>query len=235
MFEHQNPECFNCERRFNSVFCHSAYDSVKEINMEKSCNTYKKGEYIFKEGAKPFGVFCINYGKVKLIKHGEAGKEQILRLAKPGDPLGYRSLLAGDRYSSSAIALEESGICFIPKEVFLHILHKDSNLNEEFMKLLSHDLKKAQEQITHLAQKPVRERMAEALLFLRETYGQNPQGDYINAMLSREEIAGIVGTATETAIRLLSEFNKEGIIHLDAKRIAILKPDKLIQIAGLLD
>ena len=235
-FEHiRNADCTHCAKRFTNVFCNPAYDSVADINAEKICTAYKKGEYIFKEGTRPHGVFCVNVGKIKLSKAGDDGREQIIRLVKPGDPLGYRSLLSGDTYNASAIALENCGVCFIPKELFLGILQKDSSLSMEMMKLLSDDLKKAEMQITHLAQKPVRERVAEAILFIKETYGFEADGKTINASFSREDIANIVGTATETAIRLLSEFNKDQIIQLNGKKIMILDTAKLLKAANIND
>lgn len=235
-FEHlQSADCNHCAKRFTNIFCQAKYDSMQEINSEKICTQYKKGEYIFKEGTRPYGVFCVNRGKIKLSKQGDDGKEQITRLVKPGDPLGYRALLSGDLYSSSAISIEDSGVCFIPKELFLRILQNDSNLSLEMMKLLSDDLRKAELQITHLAQKPVRERVAEAILFIKETYGFAADGITIDAQFSREDIANIVGTSTETAIRLLSEFNKDKIIMLIGKKIQILDLNKLLKTANIHD
>jgi CRP-like cAMP-binding protein len=236
-FEHLSHEadCRHCAKRFTNVFCKAQNDSMDDIQAEKICTAYKKGEYIFKEGTRPFGVYCVNRGKIKLVKTGDDGKEQIIRLVKPGDPLGYRSLLSGDRYNASAIALENSGVCFVPKELFLGILQKDSALSFEMMKLLSDDLKKAEMQITHLAQKPVRERVAEALLFIKETYGFEEDEQTIAASFSREDIANLVGTATETAIRLLSEFNKEQMIRLSGKKIIITDLPRLIKTANIYD
>lgn len=235
-FEHlKNSDCNHCAKRFTNVICNPNNDYLNDINTEKICTPYKKGEYIFKEGTMPHGVFCVNRGKIKLTKQGSDGKEQIIRLVKAGDPLGYRSLLSGDKYSASAIALEDSGLCFIPKSLFLGILQKDSSLTMEMLKLLSDDLRKAEVQITHLAQKPVRERVAESLLFIKETYGFEEDGKTINATFSREDIANMVGTATETTIRLLSEFNKDGIIQLNGKKIMIINLAKLIKVANLED
>ncbi len=236
-FNHQSnpPSCKNCSKRFSNVFCNAKYDSMESIEQEKICTPYKKGEVIFKQGTKPHGVYCVNYGKIKLSKIGDDGKEQITRLVKAGDPLGYRALLGGDLYSSSAIVLEDSGVCFIPKELFLGILKDDSLLSLEMMKLLSEDLAKAELQLTHLAQKPVRERVAEALLFIKETYGLEEDEKTIAAQFSREDIANIVGTATETTIRLLSELNKDGIIELKGKKIKILDLKKLLKTANLND
>jgi CRP-like cAMP-binding protein len=115
------------------------------------------------------------------------------------------------------------------------ILQKDSSLTLEMLKLLSDDLKKAELQITHLAQKPVRDRVAEAILFIKETYGFEADGKTIDASFSREDMANIVGTATETVIRILSEFNKEGVIQVNAKKITILNLKKLVHIANIND
>jgi CRP/FNR family transcriptional regulator len=105
----------------------------------------------------------------------------------------------------------------------------------QIMKLLSNDLGKAEHKITDLAQKPVRERMAEAILFLKETYGTENDGKTLNISLSREEIANVVGTATETAIRLLSEFKSDQIIELQAKKIKIINSEKLLKTANIHD
>ncbi len=200
----------------------------------KICSSYKKGETIFRQGAYAAGVYCINAGKIKLSMMGDEGKEQIIRMAKPGDIIGYKALLSGEKYNATAIAIEDTNICFIPKEIFLVILQKDASLSFEMMKVLSNELKRAEEKITHLAQKQVRERMAETILFLKETYGLD-KDDHVNIQLSREEIANLVGTATETAIRLLSEFNKEHIIELSGKKIKILNQPKLVKTANLYD
>lgn len=227
--------CQSCSQRFNSVFCKAKEEYINIINEQKVCNTYKKGQTLFNEGSYPFGVYCINNGKIKLSHQGDEGKEQIIRLLKAGDVLGYRALLSGDRYSASAVALEDTQVCFIPKELFVTVLKHDPGLAFEMMKLLSDELRKAELKITHLAQKPIRERLAETLLFIKETYGFEEDGITLNVRLSREEIANLVGTATESAIRLLSEFKKDGMVELEGKKIKILKPKELIRTANLQD
>ena len=227
--------CQSCSQRFNSVLCKAKDEYINIINEQKVCNTYKKGQTLFNEGSYPFGVYCINDGKIKLSHLGDEGKEQIIRLLKAGDVLGYRALLSGDRYSASAVALEDTQICFIPKELFINILKLDTGLALEMMKLLSDELHKTELKLTHLAQKPIRERLAETLLFIKETYGFEADGITLNVRLSREEIANLVGTATESAIRLLSEFKKDGMVELDGKKIKILKSRELLRTANLQD
>ena len=232
---HDPTTCQSCAQRFTSVFCKAKQEFITEINEQKICNIYKKGQTLFNEGSYPFGVYCINDGKVKLSHLGDDGKEQIIRLLRGGDVLGYRALLSGERYSASAIALEDTQVCFRPKELFISVLKNDTGLAFEMMKLLSDELHKAEVKLTHLAQKPIRERLAETLLFIKETYGFEADGVTLSVRLSREEIANLVGTATESTIRLLSEFKKDGMVELDGKKIKILRQKELIKTANLQD
>lgn len=195
--------------------------------------TFKKGQVIFSEGGHPIGLFCVNDGKVKIEHSGIDGKDQIVRMAKGGDVLGYRALLSSERYNASAVALDDTDVCFIPKEPFFNVLKNNPNLSLDIIKMLSTELRKAEDTITDLAQKPVRERMAEALLFLKETYGYEEDDKTINVVLSREDIANLVGTATETAIRLLSEFKKDDIVESAGKKISIIDLEKLIKTANI--
>lgn len=228
-------DCEHCESRYKSIFCDLKGEQLAAINDNKGCNIYKKGQIIFSEGFFPQGLFCINAGKVKVAQAGDNGREQIIRLTKEGDILGYRALLSGEKYSASAVAIEDCSVCLIPKDVFFKVIESESSLSMQIMKLLSHDLGKAEHKITDLAQKPVRERMAEAILFLKETYGTESDGKTLNVSLSREEIANVVGTATETAIRLLSEFKTDTIIELQAKKIKIINYNKLVKTANIHD
>lgn len=229
------PSCENCLSRLNNVFCTLSDDQLNELAVDKTCNLYKKGQIVFFEGNRPAGLYCITKGKVKVYQIGGEGKEQIIRLAKDGDILGYRALISGEIYSGSASVLEDSVICFIPKKIFFDLLQINSELSTRMMKLLSHDLRMAEVRITGLAQKPVRERLAETILMLKEFYGLENDGQTIKAVLSREDISNIVGTATETAIRMMSEFKQEKMIDLEGKRIKILNFEELIKAANVFD
>jgi CRP-like cAMP-binding protein len=194
---------------------------------------YKRGQAIFQEGNKPFGVFCLNEGKVKVTKLGSEGKEQIVRLAKPGDTMGYRALLSDTRYSASAVALEDTKVCFIASEDFNQLIAKNYLVAKDMMRMLSNALADAEISIAQLATKPVRERLAEALLLLRKVYGK-PNEEFTIA-LSRDDLASLVGTAKETAIRFLSELKDEGVVSTQGSNITILKPDSLVRISQMYD
>lgn len=233
--EFEHIECKHCSNRFKSVICKTESDFSEQLEIEKICSVYKKGQVLFKEGANSYGLYCINKGKIKLSKNGDMGKEQIIRLSAPGDILGYRAVLSGERYSATATALEDSNVCFVPKELFIEILKKNADLSLDMLRLLSTDLKRAENTITHLAQKSVRERTAEALLFLKETYGLQPDGETIDVVLSREELSNLVGTATETVVRFLKEFKDDGLIGLEGKKIKLSNIAELTRYANMYD
>lgn len=226
-------DCRTCSNKNGSVFCKA--QNLEDIDQHKISSEYKRGQTIFHEGTTPFGLYCINEGKIKISKIGDDGRELILRLAKSGDLIGYKALLSGQKYTASAIALDDCQVCFIPKDTFLDTLKKDHELSFSLMGLISSELRKAETKVAQLAQKPVRERLAETLLLLKETFGLEKDDKTINVQLSREEIANIVGTATESIIRSLSEFRKDGIVTLDGKKIMIQNEDLLISRANIQD
>jgi CRP/FNR family transcriptional regulator, polysaccharide utilization system transcription regulator len=206
-------DCQYCESRLKSVFCDLNKEEVGELSEYKGCVTYKKGQDIFKQDSYPHGIYCINKGKVKLFQMAENGREQIVRLAKPGDILGYRALLGNEKYTSTAETIEETSVCFIPKNLFFKLVETNNAVTLQVMKLLTSDLKNAEHKITDLAQKSVKERMAEAILFMKEVYGLEKDNVTLNVVLTREEIANIAGTATETAIRILADFKSDGVLE----------------------
>jgi CRP-like cAMP-binding protein len=228
------PECANCNCKKDSLTNHCTIEELEKISSNKSFNTYKKGQVIFHEGNRPFGVYCIFDGKVKVSQMGADGREQIIRLAKPGDTLGYRSLIQNSKYSASAIAIDDTQVCFIPASDFMRVVENNGTVATDVMKMLAKALGEAQEKMIHMAVKPVRERLAEALIMLKNTYqkeGENP----FTISLSREDLAAIVGTAKETVIRTLSEFKDEGLVKTKGSAITLLNPDKLLKISNLYD
>lgn len=226
--------CENCSTGRKSIFNDLKDGERDKLNMNMNCNFYKKGQVIFFEGNYPDGLYCIKEGKVKVYKIGAFGKEQIIRFAKNGDALGYRALLVGETYSASAAALEDSHICFVRKDTVFDLFKSNSNFSFTMLKLVSRDLEDVEDKMVKLAQKPVRDRLAEALLILKETYGTDKQ-EFINISLSREDFASIVGTATETVIRLLADFKKENLISTKGKKVKLLDVNSLVNIGKLND
>ncbi|HFK5506139.1 Crp/Fnr family transcriptional regulator [Elizabethkingia anophelis] len=192
----------------------------------KEVLSLKKGDTIFDEGDFPQGVYFIDRGTVKLSKSGFFKKEQILRFCVEGDLVGYRSLLCDEPFGATAEAMEDAEITFLPAETFNHLLEADPKLSYAMLQKIAYELGEASKTITFLAQKTVRERLAEVLLLLEQKLGTDPEG-FIKISLTREEIANLVGTATESAIRLISEFKQDELISVDGRNIKILNHDKL--------
>lgn len=165
---------------------------------------------------------------------GTEGREQIIRFGQGGDLLGYRSVLSGETLSASIQAISDTHACFIPKSLFFEFIAQNSKFSLEMMRMACHELGEAGKLITNLAQKSVRERLAEVLMILRDTFGETEEGN-IDVSLTREEIASMVGTVTETAIRILSEFKDSGYVILKGRKIRVEKPSELLRIAQVYD
>lgn len=227
------PPCEECTTRSASMFCNVDLAQLQKMSSEKSGNTYKKGQTIFYEDRQPHGVYCIYSGKVKIHKCGENGQEQIVRFARAGNIIGYRALLNGDNYSASATALETTVACFFPKQTFIELLKSNHEFSLLTIRQLASDLRTAEHMLTSMALKFVNERMAEALILLKECYGFEPESSTINAALSRRELASITGTTTETAIRIISGFREQNLVRINGKRIEILDMDRLYKMANM--
>jgi len=225
--------CNTCGAVHRSVFSALTTEDALHMKTGKTCSLYKRGDIILHEGKYPDGLFCIHKGKVKVFREGEDGKEQIVRFATSGDLLGYKALITNKPYVNSVIALDDSSICFIPRSMFFEMLQQSPQLALKLMEHLSNELRTIEERLVHLAQKPLRSRLAETLLILHETFGFEADGKTIDVLLLREEISNIVGTATESVIRLLSELQKEGAIELRGKHIAITNMKILQHIAHI--
>ena len=204
------------------------------LNAGKTCKVYAKGQLLFHEGSRPLGVYCINKGKVKIYKLGFDGKEQIVHIAKEGDMIGYRTLIGEDTYPVSAEALEDANVCFVHKDDFLNLVKDNHELHDNLLKAACHELGLMTESLTNLAQKSVRERTAATLLMLKDTYGTQGYDDGpVEIVLSREDMANIVGTATETLIRQLHDFKDEELIETSGRKIRVLNAKGLIKAGNL--
>jgi CRP-like cAMP-binding protein len=222
--------CENCiVRKFNALRAMSK-EELKAVSDSKVSRTIKKGEIIFDEGEKLNGVYCVRGGVSKLSKLSPNGKDQIVKLASKGEVLGQRSVIAEEISNLSATAVSDMEMCFIPKEAIVSTLHKNPDFTYEVLRHLAHELRDADDVVVNMSQKTVKERIAEALLYMKNNFGEDKEG-YLALVLSREDIANVVGTATESCIRILSGFKKQGLIKTSGKRMAILEARKLQDLA----
>jgi len=226
------PVCESCQLRHKTVFKHLLDEELNQITFEKGCNFYKRGYIIYHEGNRGNGIYCLNKGIIKLFKTGVDGKEQIIRFAKPGDIIAYRSILSNEAACTTAKAIEDSVLCFIPAKTLLALVHKNPDFSMELIKLSCKELGDANKFILDIAQKTVRERLAEVLLLLKETFGLDID-NVLQVSLTREELANIVGTATESVIRLLSEFKSDKLIELNGRKIKLVNVAKLHKISSI--
>ncbi|MDP5044893.1 MAG: Crp/Fnr family transcriptional regulator [Leeuwenhoekiella sp.] len=229
MAVHEESRCENCIiRELNSLKALKK-EELKIISDSKVSRSIKKGEALFKEGEKLGGVFCVRDGVSKLSKLSENGKDQIVKIASKGEVMGQRSLIAEEAANLSAVALNDMQVCFIPKENFTESLSKNPEFIQALLKNMARELKLADDVIVNMAQKTVNQRLAGILLYLEKHFGTDADG-YLSLVLSRNDIADVVGTATELCIRSLAKFKKSGLIETEGKRIKISDRDVLNQL-----
>jgi CRP/FNR family transcriptional regulator, polysaccharide utilization system transcription regulator len=226
------PLCSKCSLESGSIFKYLTPEETDKLNFEKDFRQYKRGDILYQEGNRISGFFCINSGIIKVFKTGFDGKEQIIRFAKMGDIIAYRSVLSNELACTSAKVIEDCQVCFIPSEVLVSFIKTNPAYALELVKLACHELGEANSFITDIAQKTVRERLAEIILYLVNDFGLD-EHNYLNISLTREELANIVGTATESVIRLLSEFKSDNLVELNGRKIKILNKKALEKISNI--
>lgn len=197
--------------------------SHKEDADIRNC---KKKEVIYGEGSYPKGIFFLLKGKVKAFKTNDQGKEFITDLYNEGDFFGYSTLFEEEKYTDSTTALEDVKVCLIPKDEFFALMFKNVDVSKKFIHLLSNNLKEKEDKLIKLAYNSVRKRVAEALATLSKRYNQNKAKEFTMS-ISREDLANLAGTATETTIRTLSDFKEEGLISIEKGAITIVDIDAL--------
>ncbi len=200
--------------------------ALKRFLEGKRNNHYKKKESVYLEGNYPSGLYYVNKGKVKIFKTHEYGKELITDLLKEGDFFGYIALLEETPYNESAEALEDSEVTFIPKEEFQSLVFGNVAVTKNFLKILTKGVLDKQERLLKLAYSSVRKRTAEALVLLQDKY-KNKESEKFEMAIAREDLANIVGTATESLIRTLSDFKEEKLIEIKDGKIRIIDSMKL--------
>lgn len=226
------PFCEHCALESNSIFKHLNKEEVEKINFEKDFRHYKRGDILYQEGNRISGFYCINSGIIKVFKTGVDGKDQVIRFAKTGDIIAYRSVLSNEPACTTAKVIEDCQVCFIPTEILISFVKSNPSFALELVKLTCHELGEANSYITDIAQKTVRERLAEVLIQLINDFGLDEQ-KFLKISLTREELANIVGTATESVIRLLSEFKTDNLVELSGRKIKILNVKGLEKISNV--
>ena len=203
------------------------------LRKHSAIRTFKRNGLIYYQGDEPKDMMCLLKGKVKIYKDGIGGRTQIIRMIKPIQYFGYRAFFAHENYLTNASAFEPSTICMIPLNIVTDLIYGNPNLAMFFIRQLSTDLGISDERTINLTQKHIRGRLAESLLFLKDSYGLEADGATLSIYLSREDLANLSNMTTSNAIRTLTTFANEHVIAMDGKKIRIINEERLKQISRL--
>ncbi|MBZ5856563.1 response regulator [Flavihumibacter profundi] len=201
-------------------------DKLQELINDRNTNKYKKKQIIFSRGNRPTCLFYLKKGKVKLYKTNDDGKELVVDLYNEGDFLGYIALLENTNYKETAEAMEDAELTVIPKEEFEELINSNREVSRKFIQLLARNVSEKEEHLLKLAYNSLRKKVADALMAIYNKYNNAHNGTY-SIDISRENLATIAGTATESLIRTLSDFKNEKLIEIKDGAITILNEKKL--------
>lgn len=205
----------------------------EEVLDEMQVHVYKKNEPIYSEGDRPSHLLCLISGKVKIYKDGVGGRAQIVRVMNAVEYFGYRAAFSDENYVTAAAAFETSVIASIPIELIRRLIFRNPQLGWFFIRQLAIALGRSDARTVNLTQKHIRGRLAENILFLKDSYGTEEDGATLNICLSREDMANLSNMTTSNAIRTLSVFAQERLIALDGRRIKILDEPTLQKISRM--
>jgi DNA-binding response OmpR family regulator len=201
-------------------------NTLKNLTEDRNINIYRKKQIIYSQGNYPNRLYYVVKGKVKAFKIHDDGKELVTELYSPGDFLGYIALLEETVYKDTAEALEETELAIIPKEEFEELLNKNPEVTKKFIQLLAKNITDKEDHLLGLAYNSLRKKVAEALIMLQKKYNSD-QNEVFTIDISRENLASIAGTATESVIRTLSDFRNEKLIEINSGNIKIVNYKKL--------
>ncbi len=219
--------------RLSDIVCILSEEEKNVLRKNLFIQHYKKNEVIYSEGDVPPHMLCLISGKVKIFKDGISGRTQIIRVIKPVEYFGYRAYFANQNFVTAAAAFESSVICKIPIELIYQWMSTNNKLAMFFIKLLAIDLGISDQRTVNLTQKHIRGRLAEALLFLKDSYGLEEDGATLSIYLSREDLANLSNMTTSNAIRTLSTFASEKLIAIDGRKIKVIDEERLRKISRI--
>jgi CRP/FNR family transcriptional regulator, cyclic AMP receptor protein len=203
-------------------------DALEKLTDSKVVNHYKKKQRIYSGGNHPHSLYYLNSGKIRTYKINETGKELTISLYNAGDFFGYNALLENTVYKENAETLEESEIGTIGRQDFEILINNNKKVAQKFIKLLARNVSEKEEQLINLAYNSLRKRVADAIITLSKKYKKEGNPDFI-IHISREDLAHIAGTTTESLIRTLSDFKSEKLIEAEAGYVKVLNEKKLLQ------
>lgn len=208
-------------------------EELEVFARNASVRSYKKNEIIYNEGETPSTLLCLLSGKVKIYKDGVGGRSQIVRVMNAVEYFGFRASFSGEPFITAAAAFEPSVIACVPLCVVKSLILQNAQFAWFFIRKLATALGKSDERTVNLTQKHIRGRLAESILFMKESYGVEEDGQTLSISLSREDMANLSNMTTSNAIRTLSLFAQEKLIEIAGRRIRILDEEQLKNISRL--
>lgn len=232
LLTHKDSICSlcQCQIKENALFTgltDGQLEAFKDVVVISAC---KKREIIFLEGDECKGLYLIRKGRVKVVRSSSQGKEQIIKILSPGDLIGFEVLYDGKEYENTAVAMEESELCYISRGDFFEIIENEPYVAKKLIISMGRELRDAYERIGYMGLLNAREKLAHLLYTLANDYGVEEEGGVrLNLRLSRLEIAELLGITQETSIRLLKSFKEDGFIEIRRKEIFIKNPERLME------
>jgi len=206
-----------------------AQKQYEDLAMILVDQVFQRGENIFNEDDEGVGFYLIISGRVKIFKLSLEGKEQILHIFGPGEPFGEVAVFTGKRFPANAEAMEESRVFFFPRKAFGELIRQDPSLALNMLAVLSHRLRRFSALIENLSLKEVPGRLAAHLLYLSEI---KKGAIDLTLEISKNQLAGLLGTIPETLSRILARMGKEGLIKSSGRQIKLLDRKGLEELAS---
>lgn len=200
---------------------------IRNVDTRK----YSKNDYLYHIGEKPLYIMYVLTGRVKIFRNSDDGRPKIIRIFREDQFFGYRSFFAKDNYTMNCIAMEDTRVATFPVNVIGRLVDGNKNVMRFFFKQLADGLGMSDDRVVSMAQKHLRGRLAETLIFLQHSFGTDEEG-WINGKITRSDIANLANMTTSNAIRTMTAFKDEGIIDTDGKKIRISKPAELTYVSG---
>ncbi len=225
-------ELERCDLKNHAIFTGLTKEQRDRTSNYMQCSVYKRGEIVYNEGSRINGSYIVNSGILKIYKTGVDGKEQIIRFAREGDLIAFRSVISDELACTTAQVIKDATLCYIPGDILTGLIKENSEFAMDLMKLTCRELGESNKFLTDIAQKTVKQRLAEVLLLLMDSFELDEE-NVLQILLTREELANMVGTATESIIRLLSEFKAKKLIELNGRKIKLLDIPRLIKIGNV--
>ncbi|MCZ8237966.1 MAG: Crp/Fnr family transcriptional regulator [Leptospiraceae bacterium] len=211
----ENPNCETCNIRTKSILQNATPETIEKINNGKHFNKHSRGNHIFKSGDLASGFYFIKSGFVRNYR-STGGKEQTFNIRGPGDWIGFRDAISSDSFFHSCICLEDVETCFITKELTEILMKEDEKFQSEVLRQMAKEWRESESQVVSLGTKQVHSKLAELLITLKDAAGGS---DEIEIKMTREVLASIIGTTTETLVRALTDFKNRNIVHVEKHKV----------------